>query len=233
MLALRDRVGPADVGCEERDEGLDLDYVPDGARPLEPPTAGRCAPCRTRSASAATTPSCAWRPHELALIHDAAERAAAAPTRSGSRLLCDDGSLRLLRSGVLSRRMGDRRRAGDGVLGGPGRVDGRPVPATRRTSRFAGRLAGRRPRRLDRARAASWPAAPARRSWASSSPAARACRRASPRSAGYGRIFRAQVALSGASRRSRSICGASAGGGSYSPALADFVVMTRRRERCS
>jgi acetyl-CoA carboxylase carboxyltransferase component len=46
--------------------------------------------------------------------------------------------------------------------------------------------------------------------------------------AGYARIFREQVALSGKVPQISVICGASAGGGSYSPALTDFVVMTRR-----
>jgi len=35
LLALRERVVPPTVGWEERDEGLDLDYVPGGSRPLE------------------------------------------------------------------------------------------------------------------------------------------------------------------------------------------------------
>ena len=34
VLALRDRVAPPTLGWEERDEGLDLDYVPGSARPL-------------------------------------------------------------------------------------------------------------------------------------------------------------------------------------------------------
>jgi 3-oxoacyl-[acyl-carrier-protein] synthase II len=34
ILALRDRVAPPTLGYGEQDEGLDLDYVPDGARPL-------------------------------------------------------------------------------------------------------------------------------------------------------------------------------------------------------
>ncbi len=34
LLALRDRVAPPTVGWEERDEGLDLDYVPGSAKPL-------------------------------------------------------------------------------------------------------------------------------------------------------------------------------------------------------
>jgi acetyl-CoA carboxylase carboxyltransferase component len=41
--------------------------------------------------------------------------------------LCDPGSLTLLRSDVRSRRMGEKARAGDGVIAGAGRVDGRPV----------------------------------------------------------------------------------------------------------
>ena len=34
LLALRDRVAPPTLGWAEQDEGLDLDYVPDSARPL-------------------------------------------------------------------------------------------------------------------------------------------------------------------------------------------------------
>src|SRR4051794_8313580 len=41
--------------------------------------------------------------------------------------LCDEGSLTLLRSDVVSKRMGAKARAGDGVIAGAGRVDGRPV----------------------------------------------------------------------------------------------------------
>jgi 3-oxoacyl-[acyl-carrier-protein] synthase II len=36
VLALRDRVAPPTIGWEQADEGLDLDYVPGTARPLEP-----------------------------------------------------------------------------------------------------------------------------------------------------------------------------------------------------
>ena len=48
--------------------------------------------------------------------------------------------------------------------------------------------------------------------------------------AGYARIFKEHVALSGKIPQISVICGASAGGGSYSPALTDFVVMTERGE---
>jgi 3-oxoacyl-[acyl-carrier-protein] synthase II len=35
VLALAERVAPPTVGWEEREEGMDLDYVPDGPRPLD------------------------------------------------------------------------------------------------------------------------------------------------------------------------------------------------------
>ena len=35
ILALRDRIAPPTLGLEQPDEGLDLDYVPGKARPLE------------------------------------------------------------------------------------------------------------------------------------------------------------------------------------------------------
>ena len=65
--------------------------------------------------------------------------AAAPRTRSGStreerlpplerlEALCDPGSFRPLRSGVVSPRAGDRALPGDGVLAGAGTVGRRPV----------------------------------------------------------------------------------------------------------
>ena len=41
--------------------------------------------------------------------------------------LCDAGSLDVIRSEVVSSHMGLKARAGDGVVGGAGLVDGRPV----------------------------------------------------------------------------------------------------------
>ena len=43
---------------------------------------------------------------------------------------------------------------------------------------------------------------------------------------GYGRIFRRTVALSGRVPQISVVSGLSAGGGAYSPALTDWVVMT-------
>jgi acetyl-CoA carboxylase carboxyltransferase component len=48
--------------------------------------------------------------------------------------------------------------------------------------------------------------------------------------AGFGRIFAANVALTGVVPQVSVITGTSAGGGCYSPALTDFIVMTRAAE---
>jgi 3-oxoacyl-[acyl-carrier-protein] synthase II len=37
FLALRDRIAPPTIGYEEAEEGMDLDYVPNTARPLDIP----------------------------------------------------------------------------------------------------------------------------------------------------------------------------------------------------
>ncbi len=140
-------------------------------------------------------------------------------------VLCDPGSLHLIRTQVRSRRMGEKARDGDGVLAGSGTVDGRQVFCFAQDPSFAGgslgeahadsvvrvlRLAGR-----------------------AQSPVVGFIESAGARMhegleglAGYGRIFREHVALSGRVPQISVICGASAGGGSYAPALTDLVVMT-------
>jgi acetyl-CoA carboxylase carboxyltransferase component len=140
-------------------------------------------------------------------------------------VLCDPGSLSLLRTDVRSRRMGEKARAGDGVLGGSGRVDGRPVFCFAQDPSFAGgslgqahadtvvqvlRLAGR----------AGVPVVGFIES------AGARMQEGLAALGGYGRIFREHVALSGVVPQISVICGASAGGGSYAPALTDFVIMT-------
>lgn len=47
---------------------------------------------------------------------------------------------------------------------------------------------------------------------------------------GYGKVFHANVELSGAVPQIALICGPCAGGAAYSPALADFVIQTRRAQ---
>ena len=66
LLALRDRIAPPTLGLAEPEEDLDLDYVPEAARPLRIAGNSERSPFRTRSGSAATTPCCAWRRRDAA-----------------------------------------------------------------------------------------------------------------------------------------------------------------------
>ncbi|WP_205695858.1 acyl-CoA carboxylase subunit beta [Conexibacter sp. SYSU D00693] len=140
-------------------------------------------------------------------------------------VLCDPGSLSLVRTGVVSRKLADGA-AGDGVLGAAGRIDGRPVYAFAQDPSFAGgslgaahaeticqvlRLAGRA-----RVPAVGFVASAGAR-----------LQEGLDALNGYGRIFREHVALSGLVPQVSVVAGVSAGGGSYGPALTDHVVMTR------
>jgi acetyl-CoA carboxylase carboxyltransferase component len=141
--------------------------------------------------------------------------------------LCDPGSLTLLRSDVRSRRIGERAQAGDGVIAGSGRVDGRPVFCYAQDPSFLGGSLGEQHadsivRVLRLAGRASVPVVGFIESGGAR------LQEGTAALAGYARIFREHVALSGRVPQISVVCGASAGGGSYSPALTDFVVMTRR-----
>ena len=183
----------------------------------------RCSACRTRSASAATTPCWPWRPHDRALHTVEGEQLSALERLE---VLCDPGSLDLVRTGVVSRRLGPKAVAGDGVLGASGQVDGRPIFAFAQDPAFIGgslgaahaetictvlRLAGRA-----RVPVIGFVASAGAR-----------MQEGLHALGGYGRIFREHVALSGLVPQISIVAGASAGGGSYAPALTDHVIMTR------
>ena len=141
--------------------------------------------------------------------------------------LCDEGSLTLLRSDVRSRRMGDKARSGDGVIAGSGRVDGRQVFCYAQDPSYLGGSLGEQHadsivRVLRLAGRAGAPVVGFIESGGARMQEGLAAL------AGYARIFKAHVELSGRVPQISVICGASAGGGSYSPALTDFVVMTER-----
>ena len=141
-------------------------------------------------------------------------------------VLCDPGSLDVIRSEVASRHMGEKTRAGDGVVGGAGRIEGRPVFCYAQDAGYMGgslgeahadtivrviRLAGR-----------------------AGAPVVGFVESGGARMqegigalGGYGRVFRETVALSGRVPQVSIVTGLSAGGGAYSPALTDFIVMTR------
>jgi acetyl-CoA carboxylase carboxyltransferase component len=141
-------------------------------------------------------------------------------------VLCDPGSISLVRTDVRSRRMGEKARAGDGVLGGSGRVDGRPVFCFAQDASFVGGSLGQAHadtvvQVLQLAGRAEVPVI-----GFIESGGARITEGLSALG-GYGRIFREHVALSGRVPQISVICGPSAGGGSYAPALTDFVIMTQ------
>jgi len=141
------------------------------------------------------------------------------------RLLADEGSLHVIRSEVTSERMGEKARAGDGVVGGSLRIGGRPVFCFAQDATYAGGSLGAqhadtivRVQRL--ARQARVPVIGFVESGGARMQEGLAALN------GYARIFSEHVALSGRVPQISVITGTSAGGGSYSPALTDFVVMT-------
>jgi acetyl-CoA carboxylase carboxyltransferase component len=139
--------------------------------------------------------------------------------------LCDPGSFRPLRSGVSSARLGDRATPGDGVVAGAGEVGGRAVFCYSQDPTFLGGSLGEVHadtivRLLRMAGNAGAPVVGFVRSGGARLQEGHAAL------AGYGRIFRASVELSRKVPQISVLSGVSAGGGAYSPALTDFVVMT-------
>ncbi|MGI8714744.1 MAG: acyl-CoA carboxylase subunit beta [Solirubrobacteraceae bacterium] len=140
-------------------------------------------------------------------------------------LLCDRGSLHLIRSEVISSAMGAKARIGDGVLGGSGTVDGRPVFCYAQDASFAGGSLGEAhantiARVLELAGRGRAPVV----GFVSSGGAR--MQEGVAALGGYGRIFRRTVELSGKVPQISIVTGVSAGGGAYSPALTDWVMMT-------
>jgi acetyl-CoA carboxylase carboxyltransferase component len=139
--------------------------------------------------------------------------------------LCDPGSLHVIRSTVLPRRDAKRTRPGDGVIGAAGTVAGRPVYAYAQDQSFVGGALGEAHaetiiRVMELAERAEAPVVGFIASGGARMDDGIAAL------GGYGRIFRQNVRLSGKVPQISVISGVSAGGGSYSPALTDFVVMT-------
>jgi acetyl-CoA carboxylase carboxyltransferase component len=139
--------------------------------------------------------------------------------------LCDEGSVRVLRSRARSARLGERAAAGDGVVGATGTVAGRPIACYAQDGRFFGGSLGERHadtivRVLSLAGRARMPVVGFVESGGARMQEGTAAL------AGYGRIFRETVALTGIVPQISVVSGASAGGGAYSPALTDLIVMT-------
>jgi acetyl-CoA carboxylase carboxyltransferase component len=139
-------------------------------------------------------------------------------------VLCDPGSLQLIRSEVTSSAMGAKARAGDGVVGGAGLVGGRPVYCYAQDAGYAGGSLGEAHadtivRVLRLAKRSQTPVV----GFVSSGGAR--MQEGMAALGGYGRIFYETVALSGRVPQISIITGLSAGGGAYSPALTDWVIM--------
>ena len=140
-------------------------------------------------------------------------------------LLCDRDSFEPLRSAVVSRALGSRATGGDGVVAGAGRVGGRPVFCYAQDPAFMGGSLGAAHADsivgvMELAGRAGTPVV----GFVESGGAR--LQEGHDALAGYGRIFRASVELSQRVPQVSIVTGVSAGGGAYSPALTDFVVMT-------
>jgi acetyl-CoA carboxylase carboxyltransferase component len=140
-------------------------------------------------------------------------------------LLCDKGSLQVIRSTIGPARPSKRSTPGDGVIGAYGSVAGRPVYCYAQDQSFAGGSLG--------AAHAETIVRVMRLAGRAGAPVVGFIESGGARMddgihalGGYGRIFRETVALSGRVPQIAVITGVSAGGGAYSPALNDFVVMT-------
>ncbi len=140
-------------------------------------------------------------------------------------VLCDPDSLQVIRSEVTSRHMGAKTRAGDGVVGGSGLVGGRPIFCYAQDATYVGGSLGEQHadtivRVMRLAHRANAPVV----GFVGSGGAR--LQEGVAALGGYGRIFREIVQLSGKVPQISIITGLSAGGGAYSPALTDWIVMT-------
>jgi len=137
--------------------------------------------------------------------------------------LCDPGSLRAIRTAVTS--VGARRRQpNDGVVAGSAAIGGRPVYVYAQDPAYLGGSLGARhaesiARVLQLAHESGVPSIGLVQSGGARMDEGVASLE------GYGHIFRAHVAASGWIPQISVIYGTSAGGGCYSPALTDLVVM--------
>ncbi len=139
--------------------------------------------------------------------------------------LCDEGSLHVIRSEVRSPVMGEKARSGDGVVGGSGLVDGRPVFCYAQDASYVGGSLGEAHantivRVLELAGRARAPVVGFVASGGARMQEGMAAL------GGYAQIFHRTVQLSEKVPQISIITGLSAGGGAYAPALTDWIVMT-------
>jgi acetyl-CoA carboxylase carboxyltransferase component len=126
---------------------------------------------------------------------------------------------------VTSPRLGARAVAGDGVIGATAEVNGRPIACYAQDGSYLGGSLGERHadtivRVIQTAGRARMPIVGFVESGGARMQEGTAAL------GGYGRIFRETVALTGVVPQISVVSGFSAGGGAYSPALTDLILMT-------
>jgi acetyl-CoA carboxylase carboxyltransferase component len=140
--------------------------------------------------------------------------------------LCDPRSFRPIRTAVASRQA-EAGPLGDGVVAGAGTVGGRPVFCyAQDPSVMGGSLGEAHAESIVRVMRLAGRAGAPVVGFVESGGAR--LQEGHAALAGYGRIFRASVELAGRVPQISIVTGVSAGGGAYSPALTDFVIMTER-----
>ena len=218
---------PPTLGYEVPDPELDLDYVPGEARAADRRANG--------GPPVAISNSFAFGGHNVALVlrgRPSDERHCTRTPRpaterrsSGSRRCAIPAACRSCARACVSPRLGDRAIAGDGVVGATGAVAGRPIACYAQDGSYLGGSLGERHadtivRVLETAGRARIPVVAFVESGGARMQEGTAAL------AGYGRIFRHTVGLTGVVPQISVVSGASAGGGAYSPALTDLIVMT-------
>jgi acetyl-CoA carboxylase carboxyltransferase component len=161
----------------------------------------------------------------LSAQRDSAPRDERLGPRERLEALLDEGTLQSLRTRVRSRRMGEKARPGDGVLTAHGRIAGRPVYCYAQDGSFAGGSLGEAHAEsiVELLRLAGRARVPVIGFIES---AGARMQEGLAALSGYGSIFREHVMLSGKVPQISILCGPSAGGACYGPALTDFVIMT-------
>ena len=140
-------------------------------------------------------------------------------------MLCDGGSFEAIRSAILSPGLSARTEPGDGVVAGIGRVSGRPVACyAQDASVLRGSLGAAHSDSIDRLMQLAGRSRMPIVGFVESAGAR--IQEGTAALAGYGRIFRRSVALSGVVPQISVVGGLAAGGACYSPSLTDFVLMT-------
>jgi acetyl-CoA carboxylase carboxyltransferase component len=146
--------------------------------------------------------------------------------RQRLEILCDPDSVHVIRSYVTSTSLGAKAEEGDGVVAASGTIAGRPVFCYAEDGRFAGGSLGHAHAEtivqcLRLAHEAKVPVVGFIES------AGARMQEGTAALNGYARVFKENVKLSGCVPQISIVSGICAGGGCYSPALTDFVLMVK------